>query len=85
MEHKGLELTAQQSAIVERLMASGRYRTVSELIAAALHLLEREEDQFNLLRSRIGVGLEEARRCAFVEHEGDAAIRNAFAIARGKP
>ena len=84
MAETNLELSDRQSALIDRLIASGRYRNLSEAIGAALRLLEREEAELGYLRGRVAVGLEEARRAEFVIPHGELSIRQAFAAVRGK-
>jgi antitoxin ParD1/3/4 len=79
-----LELLAPQIALIDRLIASGRYRNLSDAIGAALRLLEREEAELASLRGRVALGLKEARRAEFVNPRGELAIRQAFAAVRGK-
>ncbi|MDP1556706.1 MAG: type II toxin-antitoxin system ParD family antitoxin [Hyphomonas sp.] len=79
---RNVVLTDAQSAMIDRLVASGRYQNASEALRAGLRLLEREEDETEILRSRLALGLEEARRGDFAEGSGEDAVRRAFAAAR---
>jgi putative addiction module CopG family antidote len=62
---------------VSDAVASGRYRSEEELIAAALRLLEDRERKLGALRGDLEIGLEELDRGDTVEL-GDAAVRRAF-------
>lgn len=81
---RNVVLTETQSDLVDRLVASGRYQNASEALRAGLRLLEREEAQLGDLRSRLSVGLEQARRGEFADGSGEDAMRRAFALARNR-
>lgn len=82
MGTRNVVLTDTQSALVDQLVASGRYQNASEALRAGLRLLEREEAELGELRSRLTSGLEEARRGEFADGSGEEAMRRAFAAAR---
>ncbi len=82
MATRNVVLTESQSAMVDRLVASGRYQNASEALRAGLRLLEREEAQLDALRARLETGLDEARRGDLAEGSGEDAIRRAFHTAR---
>lgn len=84
MATRNVVLTDTQSDLVDRLVASGRYQNASEALRAGLRLLEREEAEFDNLRSRLTVGLEQARQGDLAEGSGEDAIRRAFSTARAK-
>lgn len=84
MATRNVVLTDTQSALVDRLVASGRYQNASEALRAGLRLLEREEDELGALRDRLTTGLEQARRGDLAEGSGEEAIRRAFASARSR-
>ena len=84
MATRNVVLTETQSDLVDRLVASGRYQNASEALRAGLRLLEREEAQLGDLRSRLSVGLEQARRGEFADGSGEDAMRRAFALARNR-
>ncbi|WP_420962308.1 type II toxin-antitoxin system ParD family antitoxin [Brucella sp. IR073] len=84
MATRNVVLTDSQSALVDRLVASGRYQNASEALRAGLRLLEQEEAELADLRERLMEGLEQARRGDFAEGTGEEAIRRAFAAARAK-
>ena len=85
MATRNVVLTDSQSALVDRLVASGRYQNASEALRAGLRLLEREEAELGALRARLTAGLEQARRGELAEGSGEAAIRRAFAAASRSP
>ena len=62
MGTRNVVLTDTQSALVDQLVASGRYQNASEALRAGLRLLEREEAELGDLRARLTSGLEEARQ-----------------------
>lgn len=82
MATRNVVLTDAQSAMIDRLIESGRYQNASEAMRAGLRLLEREEEEIESLRKRLSAGLEEARRGDLAEGSGEDAIRRAFASAR---
>ena len=82
MGTRNVVLTDTQSALVDQLVASGRYQNASEALRAGLRLLEREEAELGDLRARLTSGLEEARQGELADGSGEAAIRRAFAAAR---
>ena len=81
---RSVVLTETQSDLVDRLVASGRYQNASEALRAGLRLLEREEAELGDLRSRLSVGLEQARRGEFADGSGEDAMRRAFALSRNR-
>jgi antitoxin ParD1/3/4 len=82
MATRNVVLTQAQDALVERLVASGRYQNASEVLRSGLRLLEEQEADFDDLRARLGAGLAEARAGVRAEGDGAAAVRRAFARAR---
>ena len=82
MATRNVVLTDQQSDLVDRLVASGRYQNASEALRAGLRLLEREESELSALRDRLSTGLNDARRGDFAEGSGEDAILRAFSGAR---
>ncbi len=82
MATRNVVLTATQSDLVDRLVASGRYQNASEALRAGLRLLEREEAELGELRARLSAGLDQARRGDLADGPGEDAIRRAFSRAR---
>lgn len=82
MATRNVVLTDSQSALVDTLVASGRYQNASEALRAGLRLLEREEDERAALRARLTEGLDQARRGDLAAGSGEDAIRRAFARSR---
>ena len=81
---RNVVLTETQSDLVDRLVASGRYQNASEALRAGLRLLEREEAELGDLRTRLSVGLDQARQGELADGSGEDAIRRAFAVARNR-
>ncbi|WP_313350592.1 type II toxin-antitoxin system ParD family antitoxin [Paracoccus sp. (in: a-proteobacteria)] len=84
MATRNVVLTETQSALVDHLVASGRYQNASEALRAGLRLLEREEVELGDLRARLTAGLEQARRGDLAEGSGEDTVRRAFAAARSQ-
>lgn len=84
MGTRNVVLTDSQSVLIDQLVASGRYQNASEALRAGLRLLEREEAELSDLRTRLSVGLEQAREGAMAEGSGEDAVRRAFAFARNR-
>jgi antitoxin ParD1/3/4 len=82
MATRNVVLTQAQDALVERLVASGRYQNASEVLRSGLRLLEEQEADLDDLRARLAAGLAEARAGARAEGDGAAAVQRAFARAR---
>lgn len=84
MATRNVVLTETQSDLVDRLVASGRYQNASEALRAGLRLLEREEAELDDLRSRLSIGLDQARQGELADGSGEDAIRRAFRFARNR-
>lgn len=84
MVTRNVVLTEPQSALVDRLVATGRFQNASEALRAGLRLLEREEAEAEVLRARLAAALDEAQRGDLAEGSGEDAIRRAFAAARAQ-
>ena len=84
MATRNVVLTETQSDLVDRLVASGRYQNASEALRAGLRLLEREEAELGDLRSRLSIGLDQARQGELADGSGEDAIRHAFGLARNR-
>lgn len=82
MVAEAISLTDAEAALIDRLIASGRYRDANEVMTAALHLLLQSEAAADHVRSRLNAALGEAGRGVFAEGTGDDAVRRAFARAR---
>ena len=82
MATRNVVLTSAQDALVERLVASGRYQNASEVLRSGLRLLEEQEADLDDLRRRLTAGLAEARAGLRAEGSGEEAVRRAFARAR---
>jgi antitoxin ParD1/3/4 len=83
MGTRNVVLTKAQSELVDHLVASGRYQNASEALRAGLRLLEREEAELGDLRARLIAGLRQVEAGDLAEGSGEAAVRRAFAAARG--
>ncbi|WP_296814576.1 type II toxin-antitoxin system ParD family antitoxin [Brevundimonas sp.] len=84
MATRNVVLTDSQSALVDRLVASGRYQNASEALRAGLRLLDRDEAELAELRTRLDEGLDQARRGDLADGSGEDAVRRAFAAARSR-
>lgn len=80
MPTRNVVLTDHQSALVDDLVAKGRYQNASEAMRAGLRLLEREEGEMDDLRARLGTALEQARSGDLATGTGAEALRRAFAV-----
>ena len=59
MPTRNVVVTESQSAMIDRLVASGRYQNASEAMREGLRLLEQEEAEIADLIARADRGLEE--------------------------
>jgi antitoxin ParD1/3/4 len=82
MATRNVVLTDQQEALIERLVAEGRYRNADEVLRAGLRLLEEDEADWAATLAGIEEGLAQARRGEFAPGTGEEAMRRAFARAR---
>jgi len=80
MPTRNIVLTDHQSALVDDLVAKGRYQNASEAMRAGLRLLEREESEMDDLRARLGTALQQARNGDLAAGTGAEAIQRAFAV-----
>jgi antitoxin ParD1/3/4 len=78
MVARNVVLTETQDQLVQALVASGRYQSLSEAMHAGLRLLEQEEAQIAGIRQGLLEGLAQAKADEFAEGSGDEAIRRAF-------
>lgn len=60
-----VQLPADQQAMVEGLVASGRFPSVSEVISAGVRLLASTEE----LRQEVQIGIDEADRGELIDHD----------------
>jgi antitoxin ParD1/3/4 len=71
-----ISLTPQQEAKVRERVASGDYASVSEVMRAALRLLEQQEKlreiQLQELRDEVMIGVEQAERGEIEDFDEDA-------------
>lgn len=81
MATRNVVLTSAQDALIDRLVASGRYQNASEVLRSGLRLLEEQECDLEDLRARLTAGLAEARAGERAEGTGADAVRRAFATA----
>ena len=82
MSTRNIVLTRAQSELIDRLVASGRFRNANDALQAGLRLLEHEQAELEAIRDRIRAGLAQVHAGDFAEGSGEEAIRRAFAIAR---
>ncbi|EAR51402.1 hypothetical protein OG2516_15599 [Oceanicola granulosus HTCC2516] len=82
MPTRNVVLTDHQSALIDRLVASGRYQNASEAMRAGLRLLEEDESQLHALHERLQRGLREAETGATAPGTGEEAVHGAAETAR---
>lgn len=82
MATRNVVLTEAQSALIDTLVASGRYQNASEALRAGLRLLENDETESALLRERLHRGLHQAKTGQLAEGSGKEAMERAFARAK---
>lgn len=80
MPTRNVVLTEQQNALIDRMVASGRFQNASEALRAGLRLLETEEDRVQLLRRQLHAARAEVED--IVDSNGPDTIRSAFAEAK---
>ena len=78
MPTRNVVLTDHLSAVIDGLVAKGRYQNASEAIREGVRLLEREEAEWQAFLDRIMVGYGQAERGEFVEGEGEDLVRRIF-------
>ena len=84
MPTRNVVLTDHQSALIDDLVASGRYQNASEVLRAGLRLIEREEEELAALRERLNLGLEQVRKRQFAEGSAEEVIARAFAKGKAR-
>jgi len=82
MVTRNVVLTDAQSSLVDSLIETGRYQNASEALRAGLRLLEREENEINVLRHQLSRGLAQAKAGDLAQGSGEEAIRRVFSAAR---
>jgi antitoxin ParD1/3/4 len=78
MATRNVVLTDRQEALIERLVAEGRYRNADEVLRAGLRLLEEDEADWAATLAGIEEGLAQARRGEFAPGTGEEAVCRAF-------
>ncbi len=63
-----IELSPRQQSVIEHLVASGSFSDVATAIDRAIQLLELHEQQMSALRTKLQVGLDQAKRGEGVEY-----------------
>jgi antitoxin ParD1/3/4 len=82
MPTRNVVLTDHQSALIDDLVASGRYQNASEALRAGLRLLESEEETRAALIRRIDGSLADYAATGPLDENGETTIQRAFARAR---
>ncbi|KNX42332.1 Antitoxin ParD1 [Roseovarius tolerans] len=82
MPTRNVVLTKHQSALIDDLVASGRYQNASEALRAGLRLLQTEEETRAALIRRIDGSLADHTATGPLTEDGETTIRRAFARAR---
>ena len=86
---KSIALTPELDRLVDELVASGEYKSASEVMRDGLRALierrERNAAELDEIRMRIAIGLKEADRGAFADGTGEEAIRRAFEVGTTRP
>ncbi|MCC6718182.1 MAG: type II toxin-antitoxin system ParD family antitoxin [Acetobacteraceae bacterium] len=71
MPTRNVVLTAHHEALIERLVASGRYQNASEVLRAGLRELERQDGEYEAkltaLRAAVQVGLDDIEAGRYTE------------------
>ncbi len=87
MPTRNINLTPEQDAFVEKVVAAGEYQNASEAVRDALRVLQqrRQEDQLKLkaLRAQLQAGIDSLDRGDYVELD-EAEIERYFAPARAR-
>jgi antitoxin ParD1/3/4 len=93
MPTRNVVITDHQAALIDRLVATGRYQNASEVLRAGLRVLEREDSEHEAklaaLRAAVQVGIDDLEAGRYKEFRsmddlathlrgvGEAAIRRA--------
>ena len=71
MPTRNVVLTTHQEALIERLVASGRYQNASEVLRAGLRELERQDGEYEAkvaaLRAAIQLGIDDIEAGRYTE------------------
>ena len=78
MVTRNVVLTDHHDRLLVKLVESGRYKNVSEVLRAGLRLLESNELALADLRTGILEGIEQVNRGELAEGTGEEAIQDAF-------
>jgi antitoxin ParD1/3/4 len=85
MPTRNVVLTDHQAALVERLVASGRYQNASEVLREGLRMIERrdadEQARLEALRAAIQVGIDDIEAGRYKDFESFAEMER-YLIAR---
>jgi antitoxin ParD1/3/4 len=65
------QLTPQHEAVVDRIVASGRYDDPDQVIDEALHLLEERQQRLESLRAELQIGLDQEARGELIDWTPD--------------
>ncbi|MCB1341489.1 MAG: type II toxin-antitoxin system ParD family antitoxin [Pseudooceanicola sp.] len=85
MATRNVVLTDHQNALIDRLVASGRYQNASEAMRAGLRLLEADERRKESLVDYIDRLIAEADDPSqILDEPGEVTIRRAFEEARAR-
>ncbi len=84
MPTRNVVLTEHQSALIDGLVASGRYQNASEAMRAGLRLLETEEEARQALIARIDGSVADYVETGALDEAGEVTIRRIFARARSE-
>ncbi len=80
MATKNAVITDEQAAMIERLIARGRFQNASEVMRAGLRLIEEQEAAFEELRLGVRAGMDDI--CAGRLRDGEEAVNAAFEKAK---
>ncbi len=84
MPTRNVVLTDHQAALLDRLVASGRYQNASEAMREGLRRLEEDEARMEALVARLTEGYQQALDGKLAEGTAEEVINRAFDNARRK-